>query len=188
MLSSNLIQLLVAVAPALPASFLDYGVEDIQWEVQAFPGGPLLNLTGTVEQAHDELVRLNPNFTDDFPFQPENSLQARTDFGGSSYNCNTNVWGLASKHEIENGISYLWHWKQCDIGNCGRVSCSGDAAIWWCNDARETKTLASFGSIADGAQFIVDRCTVQRGQWTTVASGQEFHQSSWNVIARQDSC
>ncbi|KAH7305452.1 hypothetical protein B0I35DRAFT_464726 [Stachybotrys elegans] len=200
MISTQLAKLLLAVtavsAATVPiannvAPIPGYGVEDFQWEVQALPGGPFLNFTGTLEHVHDEVLQLNPNFDADFPVE-KGAIHARTDFGGSAYNCDTNRWGLADKGRIQGGISYLRRVAGRPSngpgpGNCGRVSCSNDAAIWWCNDSPSTKELASFSSIADGAQYIVDRCSFYNG-YGTYASGQVFHSTNWNVITSQANC
>lgn len=52
-----------------------------------------------------------------------------------------------------------------------------------------TKTLASFGSIADGAQHVWDVCAgrLDEGLAQGQVSGQAFHPTSWNVIVRKDS-
>ena len=52
--------------------------------------------------------------------------------------------------------------------------------------ARETKTLAAWGSIADGAAYVVEQCDDGRLGGGTV--GQIFYSTNWNVIVRKDNC
>lgn len=53
--------------------------------------------------------------------------------------------------------------------------------------ARVGKTLqGGFNDVADGAQYLVDRCQQGVGFWA-VLSGQVFTTSDWNVIVREDS-
>ncbi|KAL2813072.1 hypothetical protein BDW59DRAFT_167617 [Aspergillus cavernicola] len=73
-------------------------------------------------------------------------------------------------------------------GECSRVSCSWDSAIWWCNDTRETKSLRSFNDIAIGVQAIWSECSFREPGYNMVVSGQAFHKTNWNVIVRKDSC
>lgn len=54
----------------------------------------------------------------------------------------------------------------------------------------QSKTLGSFGDIADGAQVLQDHCAFYPGgtQSATLVSGQAFAKDNWNVIVRRDSC
>lgn len=48
--------------------------------------------------------------------------------------CDLDGWGRCSTNRVQQGIYYLG-----DVpgpGSCGRVSCSYNAAIYWCNDVR----------------------------------------------------
>ncbi|PTB40428.1 hypothetical protein M441DRAFT_141907, partial [Trichoderma asperellum CBS 433.97] len=178
---------------SLAAPLKDYKVFIPQWEVEVSPGGSMVILNGTIEQVHDELIKLNPNWDNEYLGEnpskhSENStrlLDKRTDFSGAQYFCRGR-WPEALKEEIKRGIKYLRRvngrpTNGAGPGNCGRVSCSYHSAIWWCNDDHQPKTLESFGSIADGAQYIVDHC----GRYYLV-SGQVFHKTNWNVIVRED--
>ncbi|KDN65353.1 hypothetical protein CSUB01_08375 [Colletotrichum sublineola] len=196
----------VSAAPSdghlIRRQFKDYGVEILEWEIQAFPSGPTLVLNGTIEEVNDQLLKINPNFAVDFSSElgegmdfvgdspAEPSVEKRTDFSGSRYMCDTRDWVPCYTNRIKNGISHLRRTSGRPKngpgpGNCGRVSCSGRSAIWWCNDERSTKELGAFSSIADGAQYLVDRCQIGRGLIAKMA-GQVFHKTNWNVIVRYD--
>ena len=75
-----------------------------------------------------------------------------------------NQWGVASTDRIIDGIAYLRSvttqpsWGP-GPGNCGRVSCSWNSAIWACNEHTTEFTLPNFGLVADCAQLIVNFCS-----------------------------
>lgn len=76
MLSISLIGL-AALAHAVPSGVIDpeIGVPGavrvpVEWDVQAFPKGERLTLTGTVQQVHEQLVGINANYDADFHLEP----------------------------------------------------------------------------------------------------------------------
>ncbi|KZL69745.1 hypothetical protein CT0861_02947 [Colletotrichum tofieldiae] len=176
-----------------------------EWEVPASPGGPTVTLTGTVQEVVAELEKLNPDFKTDFnitetaaddipvPSDVTGSLEKRTDFKGSKYICNNYPNGRYNAYH--EGVEYLRGVPgkpraPAGPGACGRVSCSQNTAIWWCNDDRSPKELYSFGSIADGAWYLSMYCTGLPESWNgyyTIA-GQAFHSTNWNVIVRNAAC
>ncbi|CCC13738.1 hypothetical protein SMACR_08243 [Sordaria macrospora] len=55
----------IAAFPA--ASKIDgYSIGDITWEIQTSPGGPVVNVTGTVQEVIKYAEKVNPNFRSDF--------------------------------------------------------------------------------------------------------------------------
>ncbi|KDN65352.1 hypothetical protein CSUB01_08374 [Colletotrichum sublineola] len=178
----------------------NYTIIDLEWEVQAFPDGPILTIGGTVEQIYDTLVKINPNYDVDFgvadveQYDNAANLERRTDFTGSSYFCGGR-WPKTRAGDVRKGIEYLYKVSGkpkngAGPGNCGRVSCSGSegigAGIWWCNDDNKPKELASFGSIADGALFLQRRC-IEYDVMSWI-SGQVFHKTNWNVFIANAHC
>ncbi|KAJ0423208.1 hypothetical protein BJY00DRAFT_321902 [Aspergillus carlsbadensis] len=198
----------LVLASPTPSPEDGYELFTPSWDVQVTPGGELVTLNGTIEEVHAELLRLNPNWDEDFPeaeeaedadelterdfdFDSDLTLEKRTDFTGSKYNC-FGSWGLAKSIAINQGITYLRKVNgnpraAAGPGRCARVSCSYNSGIHWCNDSRSPKTLNSFGSIADGAKYIVAKC--KRGSGVSAyTAGQVFHKTNWNVIVREDKC
>ncbi|KAL4962766.1 uncharacterized protein BDV14DRAFT_99136 [Aspergillus stella-maris] len=180
-----------------------YGIDVPEWDVEVTPGGERITLNGTVEEVRRELLTLNPRWEEDFAFtvsgkdaaesdDDDGLLVKRTDFYGAKYVCRK--WSNARYKPISNGIKYLRGVSGRPVagpgpGNCARVSCSYDSAIWWCNDAKESKTLNSFGSIADGAQYVLNNCVLpSTGGTYPPVNGQVFHKTHWNVIVRGASC
>ncbi|KAH6693947.1 hypothetical protein F5X68DRAFT_258737 [Plectosphaerella plurivora] len=178
-----------------------------EWEVEVTPGGETVVLNGTIEEVHTQLLKLNPTWDADFPDNDLDkrqtdfsdwsdgsaALQKRTDFSNSQYNC-FGRWGFVDREHIQRGINYLSRVtgrprNGAGPGNCGRVSCSYNSAIYWCNDSDTTKTLWRFSSIADGAQYIMQMCQDRQSRPVkSLTGGQAFHKTNWNVIVRTDKC
>lgn len=182
----------------------------MKWDLETTPGsGVLTTFEGTIEKVYAEILKINPNYDQEFDAlaansEPEqSSVEKRTDFSTSRYKCR-GKWRGAVTGEIKKGIDYLRRVggkPRLDSGKCSRVSCSWNAAIWWCNDVRlsvagfglhvflltillqskGTKTLNSFGSIADGAKWLTAYCTTSGDPYGFTA-GQVWHPTQWNVI------
>nr|XP_036583894.1 uncharacterized protein CTRU02_06025 [Colletotrichum truncatum]KAF6793153.1 hypothetical protein CTRU02_06025 [Colletotrichum truncatum] len=112
-------------------------------------------------------------------------MEKRTDFSRASYSC-YDAPIRASSQRITEGIRYLRAVKgrpRAGPNQKGRVSCSYGAGIWWVNRASTTKTLASFGSIADGAQHLMNRC-----RFGASVGGITTHPTRWEVQVYRTSC
>ncbi|KAL3489206.1 hypothetical protein BJX62DRAFT_209728 [Aspergillus germanicus] len=182
------------------------------WDFPVFPSDTTpTTFNGTIQEAHAELLRRNPNWDTEFSHLLKRSpvpvavteagteedsgvidLAKRTDF--ASLLCyDQTPWEPAGYHAINEGIAYLRGLSgrpgmRAGPSACGRVSCSWNAAIWWCNDANEFKLLESYNSIADGAAILSQHC-FRDGNWEPrVVGGQIFHETNWNVIVREDEC
>ncbi|KAK2608901.1 hypothetical protein QQS21_002614 [Conoideocrella luteorostrata] len=100
-------------------------------------------------------------------------------------------WVGARMDAVMNGIDHLRSvsgkpGSRAGPKMCGRVSCSYDSAIWWCNDNEHEIELRSYGLIADAAEAIRQKCYTLNtdGDWFT--TGQAFMRGNWNVIVRRD--
>ncbi|KAJ4418566.1 hypothetical protein N0V85_001399 [Neurospora sp. IMI 360204] len=181
-----------------------YGIEDITWEVKAHPNGPTMNVTGTIQQVYDVLDKANPNFRQDFGINntADNSVLAATTESDSSYELQSlvcNVFDYAQRTATTKGIEYLKGVPGAPAngpgpGNCGRVSCAYESAIYWCNDNPDFKSLDSYGSIGWAAQFVLDSDNSDCGKiWGELpedngVKGQVFVKGNWNVVVRKDDC
>lgn len=109
-----------------------YGVETLLWDVEV-ARGRFETLNGTIQEVYAQVLRLNPHFK-----LPEDPPVARgLNRKRSTVRCGN--WPLTSKDRIQEGINYLRRLNGAPRNgpgpsNCGRVSCSYNAAIWWCND------------------------------------------------------
>lgn len=95
-------------------------------------------MNGTVQEVYSQLKAINPNFETDFP--PIQINDTKTDGLEKRDNILCDPFSdLASASAISSGINYLRGVPGTPTngpgpGNCGRVSCSYNSAIWWCND------------------------------------------------------
>jgi len=123
------------------------------------PGQPTVTLNGTIQEVVSQLLDLNPDWTeDDFIF---NSTDSEVETNRTAFNLTGRSpgdaifrqkcfapWTNAFSNDIGDGINYLYGLDSKlknsppgngpGPGNCGRVSCSWESAIWWCNDASST--------------------------------------------------
>ncbi|KAF2664745.1 hypothetical protein BT63DRAFT_483419 [Microthyrium microscopicum] len=166
-----------------------YGVEEIKWSLPATQDGKAASFHGTVQNVTAQLVKLNPSWKDSVKRSIPSRLVARAEW---NVNCNPgHGWDYANTGVIRDGINHLRSLPAADHpqngpgpGNCGRVSCSYDSAIWWCNDHTEAFAVNGWDAIAEGAQRIVDHCINPNGN----TGGQAFNADNWNVVVRKDNC
>ncbi|KID95567.1 hypothetical protein MAJ_08508, partial [Metarhizium majus ARSEF 297] len=178
---------LEAMAGLADAPIPGYDVVDLTWQVEVFPGH-FENLTGTAEQVHHAARAMNPGW--------EPNLAKRVPlFNWSKVICGAGEsgWHPCKVRRIEEGIEYLRGLAGVPRNGpgpetCGRVSCSYQAAIWWCNNAPFARALDSWDDIADSAQLLVWKCATGRGYADKYMTGQAFSTENWDVIIRQDVC
>jgi hypothetical protein len=113
----------------------------MQWSYDA-PDGTEVILNGTVEDANSEFEALYPGALESGKTQPE--LVPRQFEEDITINCFTadgspQGWERADLGRIEEGWNHLNGVKGKPVngpgpGTCGRVSCSYNSAIYWCND------------------------------------------------------
>lgn len=127
--------------PPLPR----YKVEVLQWEVPVSRDGRTAILNGTVQQVYQQVLEINPDYEAEFgtiekykpgtththrPFKILEKQDTWSDCGRFDPAKAVPVW---------EGINHLNHVSGTPVsrpgpGTCGRVSCSYNSAIWWCND------------------------------------------------------
>ncbi|KAK7745560.1 hypothetical protein SLS53_003060 [Cytospora paraplurivora] len=205
---------LMATASGIKAPIDGYAVVNITWNLQSnISGFEPINVTGTVQDAWKVINYTWPgyplpvlnatghgNVTGPGPRPTSTTANAKVPTGvredeasreTGTVNCYT--WPEANEGSIADGIDYLslLPGKPSNgpgPSECGRVSCSWNAAIWWCNDNDHTYILDSFWEIAQGAQDIDSKCHYfDPYTWTVWTSGQNFFKENWNVIVRYDS-
>ncbi|KAL4791933.1 hypothetical protein BDV19DRAFT_392569 [Aspergillus venezuelensis] len=224
---------MASLVHCLEAPIEGYGIWEPEWEIE-YPPGQTFQSNGTVEEVYSRLAESHPEWDESYfkpalarLTQPASSssssssspaaLEKRTDFYNDGWLV-CGQWPGADRPRIQEGINYLRlvpgrPGNGPGPGNCGRVSCSYNAAIWWCNDVSfldsspsdaierdhsikltssllckspQFKQLESYDSIADGADALMS-CVVSIG-WYDQVAGQAFHNTNWNVIVRGDSC
>jgi hypothetical protein len=73
------------------------------------------------------------------------TLSKRDDFKNAPFKCHGTDFGYAEVEDVVAGIKHLTSNVKGKPSNsalsCGRVSCSNNAAIWWCNLVRSPPLL-----------------------------------------------
>lgn len=125
-----------------------YSVEVMQWEVPVSLDGRTATLNGTVQQVYQQLLEINPNYEAEFGTIRDESAttlaETRKTPGALEKQETWSDCGRfdpAKAEAIWEGINHLNHVSGTPVsspgpGVCGRVSCSYNSAIWWCNDVR----------------------------------------------------
>lgn len=143
MLSVDTFQIL-GIEPPLPG----YRVEDVQSEVLVNLKGLLVTMNGTVQQIYQQILEINPEYESEFgpvwnATAPTPDEIWRANFAAERRETWSDCghWDPARAEAIWEGINHLNHVSGRPLsrpgpGVCGRVSCSYDSAIWWCNDVR----------------------------------------------------
>lgn len=105
-----------------------------------------MNFTGTVESVDRQAAALNPTYKEEYlarnpDVSAEKTLDARWIQGSWKmiYCKPGHGWEMGDRDAAKDGIKYLQGVpgepaSSPGPGMCGRVSCSYDTAIWWCND------------------------------------------------------
>ncbi|TDZ31475.1 hypothetical protein C8035_v001348 [Colletotrichum spinosum] len=185
---------------ALKAPIAGYGVFVPQWEFEVTPGGDHITLNGTVQQVVAQLNESNPMVIQAWHLESaveaqlaahaaERRAAADSPYDRERLQCNMPRFDKGKVNAMAEGIAYLKDVKGKPVngpgpGMCGRVSCSWQTSIWWCNDDGVTKELESFSVIAYGAQMVYDYCPLEKFQ-EYFANGQAFHKTeNINVIIR----
>ncbi|KAK0672293.1 hypothetical protein QBC41DRAFT_353561 [Cercophora samala] len=116
------------------------------------------------------------------------------------HDCNVPGDGDADRLPIEDGITYLSRLSGTAMNgpgpeNCGRVSCSYNSAIIWCNNNNFYKEL-QWKQIADAARYESGRICADKpfveGEGDTFlglkVKGHADYDDGWYVVIRGDWC
>lgn len=106
-------------------------------------------MNGTVQEVYAQALQMNPDFEP--PVSKRNAAAAGSiqliDRSLNKRNVICGNFASADKRRILEGIAYLNNLPAGDRPTngpgprtCGRVSCSYNAAIWWCNDVSKRRT------------------------------------------------
>ncbi|KAI6914266.1 hypothetical protein KC318_g765 [Hortaea werneckii] len=164
---------------------------DMSYIGPAFDGGDDVELQGTIESVAAQLRDINPDW---HPGVVGKNTPSKTDTAKraeiSPPLCNDDLGGqrYARTRILSNGADYLkglnGNCRQ-PPRSCGRVSCSYDAGISFCNDGNNDIYVpcAELGRRVDG---IVGLCG--DGGTRMFTKGQVFDTDNWNVIAARSDC
>lgn len=104
-----------------------------------------VTIEGTKEDVFNHISQVHPaaaaaiNETINAMTLAQNTESLFTHYDQGPYFCNLDQWARGNPYSIINGADYLMRvpGKPANApgpGACGRVSCSDNAAIYWCND------------------------------------------------------
>jgi hypothetical protein len=201
-----------------------------QWEVDVRPGEKI-SLNGTVQQVYAQLKEINPNWEEDNAEQIAAGLAALEEdnltlTGGLAKREHDAIARLekrdhnecggwnhgAYRYLIEDGIRYLWGLNgraRISNGQCDRVSCSYDAAIWWCGfvnpppcpfyllaltwiqNANTVEIDKGLQWIGHGANVLINdqNCNwYDYMEWTPRVSGRRYHDNHVAVYVGYSAC
>ncbi|KAJ5788715.1 hypothetical protein N7457_003705 [Penicillium paradoxum] len=188
--ASLAVVLFACIAAAAPANWTDsipgYGVETLEWRIPQEDGEAALEIKGTIEDVVSQLSMQNPNAAAEIRERGKRELAKRSHLIKRDHithsHCNFPGVLLSA---VGRGMDYINGLPGRPTngpgpGNCGRVSCSNSAGIWWCNDSPHTKTLDSWSEIGDGVLYLYQGCAGD--------GGQVFFDGDWNVIVRRADC
>ncbi|KAI1269082.1 hypothetical protein F5Y18DRAFT_176142 [Xylariaceae sp. FL1019] len=206
---------LVSAVPAMTLPRLvdtvpaGYAVGEINWTMPIVEGGPEHIFQGTAQQVfaqvNDKRQELGLPSLDtplDDTVTASNGtdpvLSARTDIKSRTFSnsiCGNPQSDAATKATILEGVRYLEKLKsRCSNlpKTCGRISCSYNSAIWWCNDNNGVSEYAC-SDFAPLALHVADECCwLRRGSsrrykyWMT--SGSAFDDRNFHVDVRHARC
>ncbi|KAL4883572.1 hypothetical protein BJY04DRAFT_216395 [Aspergillus karnatakaensis] len=193
--------LLFPAAQALTAPIDGYEVSEPEWELEVLPGKTII-VNGTFEDAYEEALKHNPNFHEEYT-EPHYKRQLRQLELTKRFNQQQEEWGLTSMYCGDRP-----DWLAVDVNiarkvindvmrfsgkpirgpgwaNCERVRCHNTGALWWCNDAPNTRELPGYTTLTRGANFILASCVRTGFGEGHSTKGQAFHRDNWNVIVRK---
>lgn len=151
-----------------------------------------MNFTGSAQEVRAQVLKLNPNYDDDFADVPLPPIAGSEDGEtGSSSSSNLDKrfgpvcgggccdWKPAPESSIRWNRDYLWGLAQfkpsMNQRGCARVSCEWNTGIWWCNDNAGYIELPGFNTIGDCAEVTRTTCMYYSyGYGQYVAVGQNF--------------
>ncbi|KAI2641049.1 hypothetical protein GGS21DRAFT_354749 [Xylaria nigripes] len=151
-----------------------YSVTDIEWRgIPDFDKDHVF--TGTIEDVVDQMRAIKGS-----SYTPAFMMEHSTDAAGTAptdkHGFNVNDGGdhyitcggpEADPRRIQQGVDYLSHLPDssiCSMGpgpkNCGRISCSWNSGIWWCNEKNVTSDTYQCSLFATYASELLDNCAI----------------------------
>ncbi|KAK4662419.1 hypothetical protein QC763_611385 [Podospora pseudopauciseta] len=171
-----------------------YTVVDVQWDLLTDlnnPNSAAVSVFGTIQEAVAQMEAQFPGWNATFQAQQpsystvsDGTVSAAALYDRDYYLCGGPVKdGIACLRKVTTAAPK----NGPGPNNCARVSCGYNAAIYWCNDNDKEKELESWGSIADGVEYIYGECTVG-ADINRLVAWQIFYKNKWNVILTKEWC
>ncbi|KAJ8121737.1 hypothetical protein ONZ43_g1885 [Nemania bipapillata] len=186
---------IVTDEPDLQIGFpADYSVGDIEWRgFEDFDDGQVF--TGTIQNVIEQMRRIKgAHYTPGFMSMSDaenHALGTNPDHHLS--NTTVQCGGPeADPRRIDQGIDYLNHLpnsSKCSNAakTCGRISCSWNSAIWFCNDKTVPSNVYQCNMFGKYAKAIVDECAIY--DRNPRVSGRDFDDGlDLSVVVKKTSC
>ncbi|KAI1262862.1 hypothetical protein F5Y18DRAFT_429733 [Xylariaceae sp. FL1019] len=177
----------------------NYTISDITWTMPIVEGGQNYTFKGTVQEVFTQVnnLRVQQNLQPlPDPLAKFNTTSIPADVSSRSFAktiCKVGLKDYTPLVRVQQGIEYLKDLKGtctngAGPGNCGRISCSWTAAIYWCNDNDHPVTY-DCSHFAETAQHVLSDCHYTfNGGKTIYTWGQAFDTESFNVLVGADNC
>ncbi|KAK0672294.1 hypothetical protein QBC41DRAFT_299781 [Cercophora samala] len=195
-----MLSLITLAASALALFGVAHGsISDFTWTLPVNltdPNSATVSITGTIERAVAKMEADYPGWNATFmargppPPSDGNNRDDQEPPQVGTFNCRPKGEDFASRGAIRAGIQYLRKVpgtakNGAGPDNCGRVSCSWNSAIIWCNQDDVEKEV-EWNQIADGARDISYKCLFD--VHVNVVRGHVDYDDKWGVIVRKDTC
>ncbi|KAF2972521.1 hypothetical protein GQX73_g1167 [Xylaria multiplex] len=144
----------------------DYRLSDIEW--RGFPDFDGVVFKGTIQNVIHQMKKIKGvDYTPDFVSKAENQTLG---VQPAAIDCDQEIkcgGPKAKPKPVSEGVDYLLQLSDtimCSNGPtaCGRISCSWDAAIIWCNDKAAPSNSFKCKMFAGYADAILGHCSVQK--------------------------
>ncbi|KAK4194831.1 hypothetical protein QBC40DRAFT_343871 [Triangularia verruculosa] len=182
---------------ASEAPFKGQKITNFEWRLPIDlkdPTSKTVTVTGTIQEAIDKMDAAYPGWNETFTgnlghVTPGTSLSSSLDH--EQYFCNPDDgYDVAHINGILTGIDYLRELTTAAPENqplgCGRVSCTLNSGIYWCNNNNFAKQV-TWTEIGDSAYFLAYQCDVWN-DITWLTSGEEFFKDKWSVYVTAAAC
>ncbi|KAI0422737.1 hypothetical protein F5X98DRAFT_385706 [Xylaria grammica] len=147
----------------------NYSLGDLEWRGFA-DFNPEQVFTGTIQNVIRQMREIKgATYTPEFVSKAENQTRAsNADLNMASIECMQDMKCdkvPAARHgPARAGVTYLWHLPDtvmCQLGpsTCGRISCSWNAGILWCNDKAAPSNSFKCKMFAGYAAAILGQCS-----------------------------
>ncbi|KAI0122898.1 hypothetical protein BJ170DRAFT_698056 [Xylariales sp. AK1849] len=192
--TSIILLALAAIAGASNAlPFPGYTEAPSQWTGSIEAGGGKMHFNGTVQEVEKQIRAIKRDFswnhwTDLTSRNPDAYVSPDPKLGKPDCSVGGSDWVPFS--QFDEGLDYLRKLSGDCHGvtgpnKCGRLSCSWNAGIWFCND-NDHEIHVSWLAVIHAADTIYYGCRDQA--MVTQIHGQVFHADGWNVILGKAPC
>ncbi|KAI0006330.1 hypothetical protein F4779DRAFT_596810 [Xylariaceae sp. FL0662B] len=188
----------VVARPALFSNVFprDYVIGNMTWTGTVTHGGPNMTFTGpSLQHIEGQIQAMHPPFAwtpSNITYKPDKAVKR----GEDKVICNIPGFSGVNFLAIRDGIRYLrglsgtctnppaYHPGK---GYCGRISCSYNSAVYYCND-NSVEHGEPCNSFADSVEAILNECLLWEDLPTPSVQGQKFYEDNWNVIVGSGNC